>query len=159
MFRRLSRLSAWSFVITLIWIGFLLAISLLETPVRSRTPDVTLADKLAIGHRVFHTLNRVEWLFLIGLATLAVPRSPGVTRNIRWLLAAVLAVLVVQTVLLFTILDHRTLAIIRGESVPPAAWHLIYIVLEVVKVLMLCGLATMQLRRFAIATAELRREL
>lgn len=148
MYRRLAALSAWSFVVTLLWIGFLLAIGVLETPVRIRTPAVSLADKLAIGHRVFHTLNRLEWLFLVVSGLLALPRSPAVSRIQRGGVVALLAILALQTLLLLTILDQRTFAVIAGQPVSPAPWHAMYIVLDGIKLLLLCGLATIQLRRF-----------
>lgn len=137
----------YSFAITLLWIGFILAISFVETPVRFEVESLKQADVLAIGHRVFHALNYAE----IGFATI-IAISLFATRPSALCLCVAgiaIAILAVQTWMLFGILDERTLAKIAGEELPDSPWHLVYIGLELIKLAFLTGLASMQIRQFA----------
>ncbi|TCC07173.1 hypothetical protein [Kribbella soli] len=43
-----------------IWLGMVLAISFLETPLKFRAPGVDIPIGLGIGRIVFRTLNRIE---------------------------------------------------------------------------------------------------
>lgn len=138
----------WIFIITLLWIGFILAISFMEAPLKFRAPSVTLPIGLEIGHLVFHMLNRIEGLFaiaMIGSLFFGIP-----SRQTTIATVAVVTVLLVQTALLYTLLDARTLAIINGESVPDAPYHLVYIGLEVFKLALLGVLAYGQLQDFQL---------
>ena len=64
----MRRLALYSFVITLVWLTFIVAISFVEAPAKfqalkiERFDIVTPALKhaLEIGHVVFHRLNRIE---------------------------------------------------------------------------------------------------
>ena len=134
------------FVITILWIGFILALSFLEAPLKFQAPSVTVPIGLEIGHLVFHALNRIEWLFaMLILINLFVGQTASRTMLIT---IAVIVLLIVQTLLLFGPLDQRTLAIINGESVGEAPYHIYYIALEVIKLISLFFLVYFQLQDF-----------
>ncbi|MEM7537183.1 MAG: hypothetical protein AAF639_33730 [Chloroflexota bacterium] len=140
------------FVFTLLWTGFILAISFMEAPLKFQAPSLTLAVGLEIGYLVFHALNGVEIVFaaVILLVTLTAQWLQPL-RRLTWL---VMLVLVAQTILLYTALDARTLAIINGETVPEAPYHLIYIGMEVVKLLLLLRLTHLQINAFGLKIQE-----
>jgi hypothetical protein len=122
-----------------VWLGMVLAISGLETPLKFRAPGVTLALGLGIGRLVFRGLNLVEVALAAALtalcaASLQPPAAAWVLLVVAWVLLAV------QIVLLRPALDRRALRIIAGEDVAPSRQHLAYIGLEGLKVLVLCGL-------------------
>ncbi|MEM7117011.1 MAG: hypothetical protein AAF614_31555 [Chloroflexota bacterium] len=129
------------FVFTILWIGFLLAISFMEAPLKFQAPSLTLPVGLEIGYLVFHALNGIELVLaaIIGAVTFS-SKS-----RLRSLTAVLIFWLLAQTILLYTKLDERTLAIINGETVPEAPYHLIYIGMEVVKLFMLLYLAHAQI--------------
>ena len=139
-------LAHYGFIVTLLWIGFVLALSFLEAPLKFQAPSVTTPIGLEIGHLVFHALNRIEWLFtiLIGVSLYFVVPS----NRIIFVALVILMILIVQTVLLFGPLDTRTLAIINGETVPEAAYHLYYIAFEVIKLLTLAYFTYLQIQAF-----------
>lgn len=123
---------------TFSWLGMVLAISLLEAPLKFRAPGITLALGLGIGRLVFRALNRAE-IALAGLATAALVIEPrGFTAMA--LLAALWAVLLVQMFGIRPRLDWRAARIIAGERPPPSRLHLGYVALEGVKVV---GLAVL----------------
>ncbi|MEM7799770.1 MAG: hypothetical protein AAF633_11315 [Chloroflexota bacterium] len=135
------------FVFTVLWVGFILAISFLEAPLKFQAPSVTVPIGLEIGYLVFHALNGIE----LGLAAILITISlttetPRLTRNLLFL---IIIWLVVQTILLYGPLDARTLAIINGETVPEAPWHLIYIGMEVVKLGLLLVLTHLQINDYS----------
>jgi hypothetical protein len=142
----LARLVPYSFVVTILWIGFLLAISVMETPLRFQPEAVSLTEALSIGRLVFHALNAVE-LMCATLLVIAVGTTRGPQR-IAWLLTCIVVLLLLQTGLLFTVLDQRTAAVLRGEEVAPAMYHALYIGLDGLKLLLLIGLAILQIRDF-----------
>ena len=119
-----------------VWAGMVLGISFLETPVKFTAPSVTLPIGLDIGRHVFGAFNRVE----IGAALVA-------CGLLLWLrppfamvlpLLAVGAVVLLQSVWLLPVLDARVSLILAGETPPPAPYHIVYIALELVKLLALC---------------------
>lgn len=98
---------------------------------------------LEIGYLVSHALNGIE----IGLALviLAFTLLAKWSRQVRRLTLLISLLLATQTVLLYTVLDARTLAIIRRTDPPAPSYHPLYIGLEVVKLLLLLYLTYLQL--------------
>lgn len=118
-----------------VWLGMVLAISFLETPLKFRAPGVTRPLGLGIGRLVFRALNAAELLLAVLLvAAGATARLPP----LGWPLIAVLVtLLIVQVALLRPALDRRAAQIIAGRTPPGSHLHLGYIAVEAVKVLIL----------------------
>ena len=121
-----------------VWLGMVLAISFLETPLKFRAPGITLPLGLGIGRLVFRALNLAE----VGLAILAAAACLSVqTDRLAWvLLGAACLLLVVQVVVVRRSLDRRVSLIVAGQTPPPSRAHLCYIALELVKVVLLAAL-------------------
>lgn len=147
----MRRLALYSFVITLIWLGFVGAISFLEAPIKFRAPGVALPQALSIGRLVFHALNRMEWISA-ALSWLVLLRMQVVrTRGTALLLGAVTAILLFQTFILLPTLDVYAVQIMEGGK-PGSSWHhLAYIIADVTKVMLLGLLASAQIQAFARA--------
>ena len=122
------------------WLGMVLAISFLETPLKFRAPDVTVRIGLGIGRLVFRALNTVEVLF--GVAVV-VAVALGAAGAIPALVAV--AALLVQLLAVRPALDRRSDRVLAGEDVPPSRAHLGYVAAEVVKVaaLLVAGVLTL----------------
>ena len=118
-----------------LWLGMVLAISFVETPLKFRAPGITLALGLGVGRLVFRALSLAE-IAVASLLTLAVvalrPAGAGGA-----LLAAVWVLLAVQIGVLRPRLDRRASAVIAGLTPAPSRQHLSYIALEGLKVLLL----------------------
>lgn len=120
---------------TFTWLGMVLAISFLEAPLKFRAPGITLPLGLGIGRIVFAALNRVEVALLLVLcvALVAGPRPPALVA-----LVGVLAVLLgAQLGLVRPALRRRSERVLAGEDVPRSRQHLVYVALELVKVVVL----------------------
>jgi len=130
-----------------VWAGMVAGISFLEAPVKFTAPGVTLEIGLGIGRLVFGCLNKIELIFgallLAGaLFTQPVPRI--------WATVLTLAgILLLQTFWLLPALDVRALAIIAGNPPAESMLHLVYVVLEVIKLLLLL-LTGMQVFQYAL---------
>jgi hypothetical protein len=121
--------------VTFVWLGMVLAISFLETPLKFRAPGVTVQIGLGIGRLVFRALNRVELILALVLVfgiLIDIPAAPIVFAGS----VAVLA-LVIQVVLVRPFLTPRSNRVLAGEDVPRSWGHYWYVALEVVKVIAL----------------------
>jgi hypothetical protein len=118
-----------------VWLGMVLAISFIETPLKFRAPGVTLQIGLGIGRLVFRALNACE----LALAAVLVG-SFAVTRPTTGIaVAAVVAVitLLVQVLAVRPRLTRRSDAVLAGGEGPRSRAHWAYVGLEIVKVIAL----------------------
>ena len=139
-------LPSWAFILTILWLSFVLAISFMEAPLKFQAPSLTLPVALEIGYIVFHALNLVE--IICATLIIAATYSGPVSRKTTLFATGVVIILAIQTVLLFTELDARTLAIINRAETASMPYHIVYMGMEVAKLLALIALAFYQLRDF-----------
>lgn len=122
--------------IPFVWFGFVCAISFMEAPLKFQAPNITIPLGLGIGYIVFHTLNKVE--IVLGLLMLlslyfARPRSKSISVSF----GIITLILLIQTFVLFPLLDERTMKVINGTAEPFSNLHIFYIVADAIKVLCL----------------------
>ncbi|NKY48703.1 hypothetical protein [Nocardia vermiculata] len=123
----------------MLWLGMVLAISFLETPLKFRAPGVTLALGLGIGRLVFKALNIVECvLAVLLLISAAIVGASGATWG--WLLGAAV-VLVIQVAAVRPPLTRRSNRVLAGAEGPRSTAHYWYIGFELLKIVALIGLA------------------
>lgn len=123
-----------------VWLGMVLAISFVETPLKFRAPGMTVPLGLGIGRLVFTALNVVEIVLAVAIAVLLLGDDP--TTGQAWLLVAVIVCLAVQVAGIRPVLNRRTNRFLAGETPPGSKVHLVYIGLEVAKVGLLIALGT-----------------
>jgi hypothetical protein len=118
-----------------VWLGMVLAISFVETPLKFRAPGVTLQIGLGIGRLVFRALNACELaLAAITVTCFAIePPSTGIA------VAAAVAVvtLLAQVLAVRPRLSRRSDAALAGGEGPRSRAHWAYVGLEIVKVIAL----------------------
>lgn len=117
---------------TFTWLGMVLAISFLETPLKFRAPGVTVPIGLGIGRLVFRALNIAEAVFAAVLLTV-MTAAPPPSRVVVSVLVAV-AALLIQVALIRPGLARRTNRVLAGEVVARSGGHHWYVLLEIVKV-------------------------
>jgi hypothetical protein len=121
-----------------IWLGMILAISFLETPLKFRAPGVDIPIGLGIGRIVFRALNLAEIaLALVALAAIVVGRPPSA---VAALTAAILVILAGQLIVIRPRLNRHSDRVLAGQKPPRSTVHLYYIALEAAKVLTLAAL-------------------
>jgi len=122
-------------IITFIWVGFVLGISFLEAPLKFTAPDITLALGLGIGRIVFGALNKIEIVFSIFILISFLICKFSFKHHFLYLLA--FFIVFIQSVWLIPILDERAGLIISGQEVEKTSHHVIYIIIELLKVIFL----------------------
>ena len=120
---------------TFVWLGMVLAISFIETPLKFRAPGVTLQIGLGIGRLVFRALNACE----LALAAVVVASFAVTPPTICVAVAAAVAViaLLAQVLVVRPRLARRSGAVLAGGEGPRSRAHWAYVGLEIVKVLAL----------------------
>ena len=118
-----------------VWLGMVLAISFIETPLKFRAPGVTLQIGLGVGRLVFRALNACELgLAAVVAACFAITPPPTVVA-----VAAAVAVitLLAQVLVVRPRLVRRSDAVLAGGDGPRSHAHWAYVGLEMVKVIAL----------------------
>jgi hypothetical protein len=127
---------------SLIWIGLICGISLLETWVKyntSASPEIVWLD---FGNQLFGFLNKVEWLIaLLIILSLVMFKDVVRARNIGFLLA--ILILTVQSIWFLPQLRENLLLHIHGQSLKQTAMPKYYLLLEVLKIFVLFVFAIM----------------
>lgn len=124
--------------VTFVWLGMVLAISFIETPLKFRAPGVTIPVGLGIGRLVFRALNLAEAALALVLIAAVVLGAPTVAVVV--LTAVAVCVLAAQLVVVRPRLNRRSDRVLAGEDLPRSTTHLYYIALEAAKVLTLIAL-------------------
>lgn len=133
--------------VTFIWLGFVLALSFLEAPLKFRAPGITRQLGLGIGRLVFRALNAAEVLMVVLIAVFTI--SDESAGALPWVYWPLLALLGAQTAMLHLHMDKRAARLVQGETLPKDHVHLAYIGLEVVKVAALIALGVQFLQEIA----------
>ncbi|MFM9035767.1 MAG: hypothetical protein ACKOQ4_16055 [Mycobacterium sp.] len=134
--------SALAVAAVFVWIGMVLAISVVEAPLKFRAPGVTLQVGLGIGRLVFRALNVCEVvLAAVALVAVVFGRPPA---GAVVALGVAVAALGAQVVIVRPALARRTDAVLADASVAESGRshaHFVYVGLEAVKVpaLLVCG--------------------
>jgi hypothetical protein len=119
----------------LIWAGLAIGVAFVATPAKFLAPSLSLPVALDVGRHTFALYNQMELLLLAGLVVLALfARSRTV-----WLAAVALpgAIVLAETLWLIPTLDARVGAIMAGRVPPPSNLHVVYIVADAVKIVLL----------------------
>ena len=121
--------------VVFVWLGMVLAISFLETPLKFRAPGVTVQIGLGIGRLVFRALNVVE-VVLASVLVVALLVGASPTRVVVGVALAVTC-LVIQVAIVRPLLGRRSDRVLAGENPPRSRAHYWYVGLEVVKLIAL----------------------
>jgi hypothetical protein len=119
---------------TFVWLGMVLAISFLETPLKFRAPGVDLRTGLAIGRLVFGALNTAEIVLAAAVLTCLFAAAPASAISAA---VAGTAILLVQMFAVRPRLTQRSNRILAGAYAPRSNGHHVYVALEAGKVIAL----------------------
>ncbi len=139
-------------LVCLLWAGMVAGISFLEAPVKFTAPSLTLPIGLDVGRHVFGVFNKVEIGFALIAMALALSSHPS--RVIGFFLGGTVLILALQTLWLLPILDSRVTQILNGQMPPRAPFHVIYIVLEGLKLVGLLGVGVSALLALSRAVPQ-----
>lgn len=135
-----------------VWMGLILGLSFIETPLKFLAPGITVPLGLGIGRLVFWSLAIAGWALLLAMTVVAFarPRSVG---SSRVLLVAVWVVLIVQTAAIRPALNARSDVIIAGGDPGPSILHYLYIGTDLVLLGLLLALVILAVRALPLSVA------
>ena len=120
-----------------VWLGLVLGVSFLATPIKFKAKSLTRPVALDVGRTTFHAFGKLEWL-LSGALVATTVQVRSSLEPVDWFLVALVLVIVVgQTLWLIPRLDIRVQAIIDGEVLPRSHLHSVYAGAEFAKALAL----------------------
>lgn len=115
--------------VALVWLGIVLGVSFMATPVKFTAASLDLPTALEVGRVTFELLARVEWV-LCGVLLAAAWLS---RRRLPWSAYVVFAIVILESVWLLPALGVRTDAIRAGGAVPASNLHNLFILGEVMQ--------------------------
>lgn len=121
-----------------IWIGFICAISFMESWLKFNAPGMTLQLGLGIGRIIFSALNKVEWFLTITVITTFLLSDPGelfTTRTIGFHVG--LLILSIQSIWILPSLIERAKIYDYVEFIPHSNTHSQFVIAEIVKLISL----------------------
>ncbi|MFV0257557.1 MAG: DUF4149 domain-containing protein [Acidimicrobiales bacterium] len=143
------RPGAWTGPLAWTWLGLLVGVSLLATPVKFTVDSLPRPTALEVGRATFAALTAVEWGFAaVLLVMLVVAWRSGAPPPPPVLVAAgvVGLAVVVQATWLLPALDDRVTAIVAGADPPPSVLHTVYGGVEGIQALALAALGVTSAR-------------
>ncbi|MGM7697194.1 hypothetical protein [Microbacterium sp. A84] len=137
-------------VLPAVWIGLIIGLSFMETPLKFHAPGITTALGLGIGRLVFVALSVAGWIILVVLTLIAQAR-PRETRR-GWLLIGVMwVIMAVESFVIRPALAARSDVIIAGGD-PGESWlHYGYIAAELLLLAALVWYLVLGARRIKIS--------
>lgn len=119
------------------WVGLILGVSFIATPVKFQAASLTLPVAMAVGKVTFHLFNTVEWVIFLCSITLMAFSGFKYKNSLIWTFLLIL--LIAQTHWLMPILDARADTIIANQSEysAPGHTHWIYVIIEFTKIILL----------------------
>jgi hypothetical protein len=131
---------------TFLWIGFVCAISFMESWIKFLAPGITVPLGLGIGRLVFSALNKVEWLLaIILLSNILFSRNQLSKRQLLTLIIP-LVIILIQTFWLLPLMDARAEVVLREKTSQPSYLHIYFAGAELIKVICLTFFGSFLLR-------------
>jgi len=138
-----------------VWVGFVCAISFMESWLKFNAPGITLSLGIGIGKLVFNALNKAELMFaLITIACLAKTKHREINVLGRIFLVP-FSILLLQSFYLLPELGARSNLQIEGKQLAPSYLHLFYIITEIIKVICLILLGMFTLKYYKYDTGRI----
>ncbi len=142
----MKKLVNYGFVVSFIWMGFILSISFMEAWVKFRVVSLDLPTALDVGQHVFGALNMVERLFSVFLLIVIFYKFTDkviVTAGL-----VIFTFIVAQSGYLLPELNEHTQLIMQGMEPEKSSVHKMYILMEVLKLGALFVLGLRQVKLF-----------
>lgn len=122
-----------------LWVGMLIGVSFIATPVKFTAPALEYGAALDVGRVTFSLFSKIEWGAVAVLALVVIfAEFPAWAVIIT---STLLACLAVQSAWLLPVLSERVAAVIAAAPAPASYHHAIYAALEALKLALLIAFA------------------
>lgn len=131
--------------IGIFWLGTLIGVSFLATPVKFQAQSLDLPAALEVGRVTFALFAKLEWV--LGILLILTASLARVSRGFWLGIGGLLLILTLEGVWLLPVLDTRVGQILDGGTLSESAHHLFFIAADFLKALLLFGLSVGMLVR------------
>lgn len=134
------------FAISFFWLGLMLAVSFLETPLKFQVPGMTLPIALELGKIMFGVSTNIQ-LGLMILIFLNIIFNAKQLSKVMLVSSILLALILgLEKFWMLPILDARADILASGKGLPPTPLHDYFIYAEVAKLVLVVFLGIIQIR-------------
>ena len=124
-------------ITTFIWVGFICAISFMESWLKFQAPNITTEIGLGIGKLVFGALNIMEFVFMVIITSSYIVLFKKRKLQLSSAFLIVITIVLLQTFWLLPTLSQRAELIIQNVQVQKSNFHVVYVLLEIIKTICL----------------------
>jgi hypothetical protein len=135
-----------------LWLGMLIGVSFIATPVKFTAPTLSLSVALDVGRVTFGLFAKVEWLAAAALlvSVFSARRGPVLLA----LTLALAAIVTAEGAWLLPVLTTRIEAVIDGAPMTPSSHHAFYVLLEAAKAVCLVAVSAIAAIRAATPAGD-----
>lgn len=136
-------------VLPAVWIGLIIGLSFLETPLKFLAPGITVPLGLGIGRLVFIALSIAGWVLLPAIAAIGLARPREARRG--WVLIGAMALIAaIESFVLRPMLAARSDVIIAGGDPGESGLHYVYIAADLLLLVVLVLYTAHSARRIRV---------
>jgi len=135
----MSRISALLGLYAAVWAGLVGGVSFVAAPALFRAGSITRERGIDAVSAIFSVFSLIEALLASGLIVLALVARP-VPVLVWFLVAAVVAIVAVENLVLMPAMAERTALVVSGADLPASSMHLYFVMAEAAKAAMLLAL-------------------
>lgn len=135
------------FAVSFFWLGLVIAVCFLETPLKFQVPGMTLPIALELGKTMFGISTNIQ-LGLMILVFFNFFLNPSKLNKFIIFTGVLLAlILVLEKFWMLPILDARADVLATGKGLPPTPLHNYFIYAECIKAILLLSIGFLQLKK------------
>lgn len=131
-------IKALTILLPALWIGVLIGVSFIATPVKFKAQSLTLPVALDVGQTTFAAFSRIERFFAILLIAIYVAMAATIGPLV--LVGFITGLVIFQSAWLLPALNRRASFVMAGRAPPPSRIHLTYGAMEGLKLVALTAL-------------------
>ena len=135
------------FAVSFFWLGLVIAVSFLETPLKFQVPGMTLPIALELGKTMFGISTNIQLGLMILVFFNFFLNASKLNKFIICTGVLLALILVLEKFWMLPILDARADVLATGKGLPPTPLHNYFIYAECIKVILLLSIGFLQLKK------------
>ncbi|ROI07119.1 hypothetical protein EGH90_07020 [Kaistella haifensis] len=135
------------FAVSFFWLGLVIAVSFLETPLKFQVPGMTLPIALELGKTMFGISTNIQLGLMILVFFNFFLNASKLNKFIIFTGVLLALILVLEKFWMLPILDARADVLATGKGLPPTPLHNYFIYAECIKVILLLSIGFLQLKK------------
>lgn len=135
------------FAISFFWLGLLISISFLETPLKFQVTGMTLPIALELGKIMFGISTNIQLGLIIFIIFNIIIYRRNLTNIMLWTIFSVGLILVLEKFWMLPVLDARADILVTGKGLAATPLHDYFIYAESIKTILVALLGVLQIKK------------